>query len=67
VTCTRPGCGLRLTYDGFEDEGHCLVHGPQFIGTVFEEMRPGTDGARFSIKREPRHDSPNKLKQGTLR
>lgn len=37
-----------------------------FIGEPMGDVRKGTDGARFSIRREPRHDSPNKLKQGTL-
>jgi uncharacterized Zn finger protein (UPF0148 family) len=65
MTCAR--CNNWLMKRNEDGDMSCFQCGHVVYASVFEEMRPGTDGARFSIKREPRHDSPNKLKQGTLR
>jgi hypothetical protein len=66
VTCQH----RRLNIDPTDPtEAYCLdCFNTVFIGRVYElgDVHPGTDGARFGIRREPRHDSPNKLKQGTL-
>ena len=66
MTCER--CGnwyLKRNEDGDMTCFYCGSVSYVSVGDL-GDVRKGTDGARFSIRREPRHDSPNKLKQGTL-